>query len=94
MSASFQSGQEQGLKPVVVQTTKHGEFKVYYSSEAESYFCEFYLTKMLPVLEMTDLVNAACKAAEQKGLYVLNQQLSFVEIAGIRSEFELRYVRW
>lgn len=90
----FKSGAELGLTPVVVHPGKHGVVKVYYSTEAESYFCEFYLNTLLPVVDMTELVNTVCKAAEQKGYYVLNQQLSFVEIAGVRSAFDLRYVRW
>ena len=90
----FVSGADKGL--LKIATVKHNgsEVAVYRNTEQMTYSLEVTLVKLLPVPDMTDLVTLAIKEAEKQGDYVLDAQSSFVELNGVRQEFDIRSVRW
>lgn len=92
--SKFISGADKGLLKIATVKHKGSEVVVYRNKEQMTYSLELTLVKFLSVPDMTELVTLGIKEAEKQGDYVLDAQSSFVELNGVRQEFDIRSVRW
>lgn len=89
----FVPGESKGLVPI--NTVSIGnQVAMVFSMPDENFFIELYLTALLPVPDMTALVNLAIRAAEEKGFFNLSVSESFIDIGGERQTLDVSYVRW